>query len=137
MSHQLSTSHKERGVLTGLSNRVGCPLAYMRMVLTVCIGCPGCKPHATPVDSLHITIYMTSQPGDPRPDPFINFGGGQSYVLAEGRIPACSPSVLEAEQRVFRELAASTAQPVLEVYPHNLDSASSSHISLLSAPVIL
>lgn len=60
---------------------------------------------------------MTSQPSDPRPDPFINFGGGQSYVLAEGRVPACSPSVLEAEQGVFRQLAASTPQPTLEVCP--------------------
>jgi hypothetical protein len=79
------------------------------------VGLTGCRPHATPADSLHITIYMTSQPGDPRPDPFINFGGGQSYVLAEGSIPACTPSVLEAEQRVFGHLAASTLEPILEV----------------------
>ncbi|BDA47569.1 hypothetical protein COCOBI_10-4180 [Coccomyxa sp. Obi] len=77
---------------------------------------PGCKPHATTAESMHITLFMTSQPADPRPDPFNEFGGGQSQTLAEGRIPAPKPPVLAAEKDAFRTLAAQTPAPTLEVH---------------------
>lgn len=77
----------------------------------------GSKPHATAPESMHITVFMTSQPADPRPDPFNEFGGGQSRTLAEGRIPAPQPPVLTAEKDAFRTLAAQTSAPILEVHP--------------------
>ncbi|KAK9905600.1 hypothetical protein WJX75_002804 [Coccomyxa subellipsoidea] len=77
---------------------------------------PGFKPHATAPESMHITIFMTSQPADPRPDPFNEFGGGQSRTLAEGRIPAPKPEVLAAEKDAFRTLATQTSAPILEVH---------------------
>ena len=58
---------------------------------------------------------MTSPPADPRPDPFNEFGGGQSRTLAEGRIPAPKPEVLAAEKDAFRTLATQTSAPILEV----------------------
>ena len=64
---------------------------------------------------MHITLFMTSQPADPRPDPFNEFGGGQSQTLAEGRIPAPKAPVLAAEKDAFRTLAAQTPAPTLEV----------------------
>ncbi|EIE23652.1 hypothetical protein COCSUDRAFT_63177 [Coccomyxa subellipsoidea C-169] len=76
----------------------------------------GSKPHATAPESMHITVFMTSQPADPRPDPFNEFGGGQSRTLAEGRIPAPQPPVLTAEKDAFRTLAAQTSAPILEVH---------------------
>lgn len=64
---------------------------------------------------MHVTVFMTSQPADPRPDPFNEFGGGQSQTLAEGHIPAPKPSVLAAERDAFRRLASQTPPPTLEV----------------------
>lgn len=92
------------------------PLWPSSVSMKICIFvCPGFKPHATAPESMHITIFMTSQPADPRPDPFNEFGGGQSRTLAEGRIPAPKPEVLAAEKDAFRTLAAQTSAPILEV----------------------
>ena len=80
----------------------------------------GMKPHLTLPGSLHITLFMTSQPGDPRPDPFSPFGGqSQAFPLggadARTSIPGAAPAVLRKEQRAFADLAASTPAPTLEV----------------------
>jgi hypothetical protein len=78
------------------------------------------KPHITARDSLHITLFMTSQPGDPRPDPFSAFGGQSVAFPLDGAgaarsIPGASPAVLASEQAAFARLAAATPAPTLEV----------------------
>lgn len=86
------------------------------------------KPHATGLDSIHITLFMTSQPADPRPDPFSELGGqGAAYPLpgdgggqlpgSRPSIPGPTPQVLAAERRAFASLAAAMPPPVLEVLP--------------------
>lgn len=84
----------------------------------------GMKPHLTGQGSIHVTLFMTSQPADPRPDPFSDFGGQSvAYPLpgSDGQppgspcIPGPLPQVLAAEQRAFASLAAALPPPVLEV----------------------
>ena len=88
----------------------------------------GMKPHATGLGSIHITLFMTSQPADPRPDPFSDFGGqsvayplpGSDGQPGSASIPGPTPQVLAAEQRAFASLAAAMPPPTLEVPPSHL-----------------
>ena len=78
---------------------------------TMC--CSGMQPHASLASSFHLTVFMTSQPGDPRPDPFTPRGGidpSQPPVP----IPAASSATLQKEIETFRQIAL-TGKPAFEV----------------------
>ncbi|KAK9828424.1 hypothetical protein WJX81_006698 [Elliptochloris bilobata] len=88
----------------------------------------GIQPHLTAIDSHHITLFMTSQPGDPRPDAFNAAGGGLDLKAISGSIPAPAPDVLARERAAVRQLAAATPAPDMEV--HSLVFASSGALLL-------
>ena len=68
-------------------------------------------------DAYHLTVFMTSQPSDPRPDPFVK-GGSIDRSAFYQHIPAPQPSVLRQEVEAFRVLAKSTLTPQLQVKLH-------------------
>lgn len=71
------------------------------------------QPHISLLESLHLTIFMTSQPGDPRPDPF-TVGGGLDPTNPPVPIPAPDAATLQHEVDTCRRIA-STGRPVFEV----------------------
>ncbi|KAL3153501.1 hypothetical protein ABBQ38_011832 [Trebouxia sp. C0009 RCD-2024] len=75
---------------------------------------PGMQPHASLPSSFHLTVFMTSQPGDPRPDPFTP-GGGIDATHPPVPIPAASAATLQREVDTFRQIAL-TARPAFEVH---------------------
>ena len=78
------------------------------------LACPsGMQPHASLASSLHLTVFMTSQPGDPRPDPFTP-GGGIDATHPPVPIPAASAATLQRELDTFRQISL-TARPAFEV----------------------
>jgi hypothetical protein len=63
-----------------------------------------------------VTLVPTRrQPGDPRPDAFDPAGGGLDLARLSGSIPAPDASMLARERSTFRQLAAVTPAPVMEV----------------------
>ncbi|KAK9812703.1 hypothetical protein WJX72_002341 [[Myrmecia] bisecta] len=75
----------------------------------------GMQPHASGQTDLHLTIFMPSQPSDPRPDPFAP-DGGLDPKSAPHPIPAPTAETLTQEVQVFRDLAATTRPPRFEVH---------------------
>ena len=75
--------------------------------------CSGMQPHASLASSFHLTVFMTSQPGDPRPDPFTP-GGGIDPTHPPVPIPAASAATLQRELDTFRQISLS-ARPAFEV----------------------
>ena len=73
----------------------------------------GMQPHASLASSFHLTVFMTSQPGDPRPDPFTPRGGIDA-THPPVPIPAASAATLQRELDTFRQIAL-TARPAFEV----------------------
>ena len=73
----------------------------------------GMQPHASLSSSFHLTVFMTSQPGDPRPDPFTP-GGGIDATHPPVPIPAASAATSQQEVDAFRQIAL-TAKPAFEV----------------------
>ena len=71
------------------------------------------QPHASLPDNYHLTVFMTSQPGDPRADPFTP-GGGIDPIHPPVPIPAPTSAVLQKEIDVCRQIAL-TAAPAFEV----------------------
>ncbi len=71
------------------------------------------QPHASLLENYHLTVFMTSQPGDPRADPFIP-GGGIDPIHPPVPIPAPTSEVLQQEIDVCRQIAL-TAAPAFEV----------------------
>lgn len=71
------------------------------------------QPHASLLENYHLTVFMTSQPGDPRADPFIP-GGGIDPIHPPVPIPAPTSAVLQQEIDVCRQIAL-TAAPAFEV----------------------
>lgn len=71
------------------------------------------QPHASKADSLHLTVFMMSQPGDPRPDPFVD-GGGFDPSRPPVPIPGPSAATLQHEITVLRSIAC-TGRPAFEV----------------------
>lgn len=72
----------------------------------------GCKVYLNKPQHYHVTVYMTSQPYDLRPDP---------YHAPDGRWdPAVTPvptqHVIDSEHRDVAALAAASPAPELEVY---------------------
>lgn len=74
----------------------------------------GMQPHASLPDNFHLTVFMTSQPGDPRADPFI-LGGGIDPSHPPVPIPAPTKAILQQEIDVCRQIAL-TAAPAFEVH---------------------
>ena len=64
----------------------------------------------------HLTVFMTSQPSDPRPDPFVK-GGCIDRSAFYQHIPAPQPTILRQEIDAFRNLTSSTPAPQLQVCP--------------------
>ncbi len=75
--------------------------------------CAGMQPHASLPENYHLTVFMTSQPGDPRADPFTP-GGGIDPIHPPVPIPAPTSAVLQREIDVCRQIAL-TAAPAFEV----------------------
>ncbi len=75
--------------------------------------CAGMQPHASLSENYHLTVFMTSQPGDPRADPFTP-GGGIDPLHPPVPIPAPTSAVLQQEIDVCRQTAL-TAAPAFEV----------------------
>lgn len=73
----------------------------------------GMQPHASMPQNFHLTVFMTSQPGDPRPDIFTP-GGGIDPTHPPVPIPAPEPSALQKEIDTCRQIALTTA-PAFEV----------------------
>lgn len=76
------------------------------------------QPHASLPDNFHLTVFMTSQPGDPRADPFI-LGGGIDPSHPPVPIPAPTKAILQREIDVCRQIALTDA-PAFEVQPCEL-----------------
>lgn len=74
----------------------------------------GMQPHASLPENYHLTVFMTSQPGDPRADPFTP-GGGIDPIHPPVPIPAPTSAVLQQEIDVCRQIAL-TAAPAFEVH---------------------
>lgn len=74
----------------------------------------GMQPHASLSSSFHLTVFMTSQPGDPRPDPFTS-GGGIDPMHPPVPIPAASAATLQREIDACRQIAL-TVTPAFEVH---------------------
>lgn len=68
--------------------------------------------HSSHPDNHHVTVFMTSQPSDPRPDPFVEGGG---FVHGVSVIAAPKPAVMAKEIETYQALAAAVPPPVLEV----------------------
>ena len=68
------------------------------------------RPCEVDPDNYHLTIFMTSQPSDPRPDPFVQ-GGGNDRSKPLSIIPAPDKQTLHKELDAWRELAAVTLTP--------------------------
>ncbi|DBB04360.1 TPA: hypothetical protein ACH3X1_012848 [Trebouxia sp. C0004] len=73
----------------------------------------GMQPHASLPENYHLTVFMTSQPGDPRADPFTP-GGGIDPIHPPVPIPAPTCAVLQQEIEVCRQIALTVA-PAFEV----------------------
>ena len=85
------------------------------------LGCArhaGMQPHASLPDNFHLTVFMTSQPGDPRADPFI-LGGGIDPSHPPVPIPAPTKAILQQEIDVCRQIALIDV-PAFEVQPCEL-----------------
>ena len=77
--------------------------------------CPGMQIHASVPAAFHMTVFMTSQPSDPRPDPFNPEGGGLDPGSPPVPIPAPSAACLQRELDAFKGLAAVSGPPVFQV----------------------
>ena len=71
------------------------------------------RPHMSRADAYHLTVFMTSQPSDPRPDPFVK-GGSIDRSAFYQHIPAPQPSILRQEIEAFCALTESTPTPQLQ-----------------------
>ena len=71
--------------------------------------------HASVPAAFHMTVFMTSQPADPRPDPFNPEGGGLDPGSPPVPIPAPSAACLQRELDAFKGLAAVSGPPVFQV----------------------
>ena len=71
--------------------------------------------HASVPAAFHMTVFMTSQPSDPRPDPFNPEGGGMNPGSPPVPIPAPSAACLQQELAAFKGLAAVSGPPVFQV----------------------
>ena len=78
-----------------------------------CLAHAGMQPHASLPENFHLTVFMTSQPGDPRPDPFTP-GGGIDVTHPPIPIPAPTASTMQKEVDVCRQIAL-TGAPAFEV----------------------
>eukprot|EP00891_Asterochloris_glomerata_P003254 jgi/Astpho2/3254/e_gw1.00052.79.1_t len=67
--------------------------------------------HASVPAAFHMTVFMTSQPSDPRPDPFNPEGGGMNPGSPPVPIPAPSAACLQQELAAFKGLAAVSGPP--------------------------
>ena len=76
------------------------------------------QPHASLPENFHLTVFMTSQPGDPRADPFI-LGGGIDPTHPPVPIPAPTKATLQREIDVCGQIAL-TDEPAFEVQPCEL-----------------
>jgi hypothetical protein len=76
--------------------------------------CSGCANTAASI-ALVTLVPARLQPGDPRPDAFDLAGGGLDLARLSGSIPAPHAAVLARERSMFRQLAAATPAPVMEV----------------------
>ncbi len=68
--------------------------------------------HSSHPDNHHVTVFMTSQPSDPRPDPFIQGGG---FLDGLSGIPAPKLAILAKEVATYQALAAAASPPLLKV----------------------
>ena len=71
--------------------------------------------HGSVPAAFHMTVFMTSQPSDPRPDPFNPEGGGLDPGNPPVPIPAPSAACLQRELDAFKGLAAVSGPPVFQV----------------------
>lgn len=84
----------------------------------------GTLTHASKREDYHMTCFMTSQPLDPRPDPFEPTNGGlEAARTATGQVPGPTAEVMARELESFRQLAASTPALELAVRTLNPESA--------------
>ena len=64
--------------------------------------------------NFHMTVFMTSQPSDPRANPFVA-GGGIDRSKPLSVIPAPDERTLQQELEAWRGLAAGTPAPRFQV----------------------
>ena len=86
---------------------------YKQVIIPKLCCLAGMQPHASLSSSFHLTVFMTSQPGDPRPDPFTS-GGGIDPMHPPVAIPAASAATLQREIDACRQIAL-TVTPAFEV----------------------
>lgn len=69
------------------------------------------------ISDYHMTIFMTSQPFDPRPDPFSTPSGGLDPFRLPPHIPGATPETLALEIEAFQDALSAGSPPVFEVTP--------------------
>ena len=74
--------------------------------------CTGCQSFCNPPPRYHCTVFHTSQPSDPRPDPFAE-GGGTDLALPPAARPSPSSAVLQRESASIHDIVA--AEPPFEL----------------------
>ena len=74
----------------------------------------GALRHASRREDYHLTCFMSSQPLDPRPDPFDPAGGGLQPDM-RGPVRGPLPVLLARELEAFRSIGASTPAMDFEV----------------------
>ncbi|KAK9851129.1 hypothetical protein WJX84_011658 [Apatococcus fuscideae] len=87
-----------------------------------------CQSFSNPPPRYHCTVFHTSQPSDPRPDPYVEGGGANS--LPPAARPPPSDSVLARESATMTAIAATA--PAFELEVHSIVFASSGTLLLCS-----
>ncbi|KAK9821690.1 hypothetical protein WJX74_008619 [Apatococcus lobatus] len=89
----------------------------------------GCQSFSNPPPRYHCTVFHTSQPSDPRPNPLAEDGGTHLSVAPAAR-PSPSGAILQQESKTIQDIAA--AEPPFYLEVHSIVFAASGTLLLCS-----